>query len=95
MSTSLDMSQVKELLSEKKGKKFMWILVGVVLAVAAVIAVLFLLKRKDEEDWDDEDWDDDDWDEDEEDWDDDEEEDEDETEAEEPAEDETSEDSEE
>ena len=60
--SALEMDQVKELLSKKKDKKFRWSLLGAVLAVAALITVVFLLKRKEEEDWDEDDFDDEDWD---------------------------------
>lgn len=65
MNTSLDLDQVKELLSKKKDRKFLWILVGIVVGVAALITVVFLLRHKEEEDWDDDDFDDEDWDDDE------------------------------
>ena len=65
MNTSLDFDQVKELLSKKKDRKFLWILVGIVVGVAALIAIVFLLRHKEEEDWDDDDFDDEDWDDDE------------------------------
>ena len=60
----MDIEQIKELLNEKKkDKKFLWILVGVALATAVILAILYLLKRKaDAEDWDDDDWEDEDWD---------------------------------
>ena len=44
--TSLDINQVKELLAEKKDKKFMWILIGAALAAAVLISVLFLLTQQ-------------------------------------------------
>ncbi|MBQ7915956.1 MAG: hypothetical protein IJ315_04125 [Firmicutes bacterium] len=70
----MDIEQVRELLNEKKkDRKFLWILVGVALAAAVILAILYLLKRKEEaEDWDDDDWDDDDWDDEDEEWEDDE-----------------------
>lgn len=77
MNTSLDLDQVKELLSKKKGRKFLWILVGIVVGVAALITVVFLLRHKEEEDWDDDDFDDEDWDDDEDEEDEDEDEEED------------------